>query len=65
MDTVDSVDYATYSLWTPNAEDGYEFSGWYQKTADIGVKAKVEKPVSYTHLDVYKRQVSLSAAREA
>ena len=43
MDTVDSVDYATYSLWTPNAEDGYEFSGWYQKTADIGVKAKVEK----------------------
>lgn len=43
MDTVDSVDYATYSLWTPNAEDGYEFSGWYQKIADIGVKAKVEK----------------------
>lgn len=43
MDTVDSVDYATYSLWTPNAEDGYEFSGWYQKVADIGVKAKVEK----------------------
>lgn len=43
IDTVDSVDYATYSLWTPNAEDGYEFSGWYQKTADIGVKAKVEK----------------------
>lgn len=43
MDTVDSVDYATYSLWTPNAEDGYEFSGWYQKAADIGVKAKVEK----------------------
>lgn len=43
MDTVDSVDYATYSLWTPNAEDGYEFSGWYQKPADIGVKAKVEK----------------------
>ena len=43
MDTVDSVDYATYSLWTPNAEDGYEFSGWYQKTADIGVTAKVEK----------------------
>ena len=43
MDTVDSVDYATYSLWTPNAEDGYEFSGWYQNTADIGVKAKVEK----------------------
>ena len=43
MDTVDSVDYATYSLWTPNAEDGYEFSGWYQKTADIGVKDKVEK----------------------
>lgn len=43
MDTVDSVDYATYSLWTPNAEDGYEFSGWYQKTSDIGVKAKVEK----------------------
>lgn len=42
-DTVDSVDYATYSLWTPNAEDGYEFSGWYQKPADIGVKAKVEK----------------------
>lgn len=39
MDTVDSVDYATYSLWTPNAEDGYEFSGWYQKPADIGVKA--------------------------
>lgn len=43
MDTVDSVDYATYSLWTPNAEDGYEFSGWYQKPADIGVTAKVEK----------------------
>lgn len=43
MDTVDSVDYATYSLWTPNAEDGYEFSGWYQKPADIGVEAKVEK----------------------
>lgn len=43
MDAVDSVDYATYSLWTPNAEDGYEFSGWYQKAADIGVKAKVEK----------------------
>lgn len=43
IDTVDSVDYATYSLWTPNAEDGYEFSGWYQKPADIGVKAKVEK----------------------
>lgn len=43
MDTVDSVDYATYSLWTPNAEDGYEFSGWYQEPADIGVKAKVEK----------------------
>lgn len=43
MDTVDSVDYATYSLWTPNAEDGYEFSGWYQKPADIGVKARVEK----------------------
>ena len=43
MDTVDSVDYATYSLWTPNAEDGYEFSGWYQKPADIGVQAKVEK----------------------
>lgn len=43
MDTVDSVDYATYSLWTPNAEDGYEFSGWYQKAADIGVKDKVEK----------------------
>ena len=43
MDTVVSVDYATYSLWTPNAEDGYEFSGWYQKIADIGVKAKVEK----------------------
>ena len=43
MDTVDSVDYAIYSLWTPNAEDGYEFSGWYQKPADIGVKAKVEK----------------------
>ena len=43
MDTVDSVDYATYSLWTPNAEDGYEFSGWYQKATDIGVKAKVEK----------------------
>lgn len=43
MDTVDSVDYATYSLWTPNAEDGYEFSGWYQKIADIGVKDKVEK----------------------
>ena len=43
MDTVDSVDYATYSLWTPNAEDGYEFSGWYQKTSDIGVTAKVEK----------------------
>lgn len=43
MDTVDSVDYATYSLWTPNEEDGYEFSGWYQKPADIGVKAKVEK----------------------
>lgn len=43
MDTVDSVDYATYILWTPNAEDGYEFSGWYQKTADIGVKAKVEQ----------------------
>lgn len=43
MDTVDSVDYATYSLWTPNAKDGYEFSGWYQKPADIGVKAKVEK----------------------
>lgn len=43
MDTVDSVDYATYSLWTPNAEDGYEFSGWYQKADDIGVKAKVEK----------------------
>ena len=43
MDTVDSVDYATYILWTPNAEDGYEFSGWYQKAADIGVKAKVEK----------------------
>lgn len=43
MDTVDSVDYATYSLWTPNAEDGYEFSGWYQKPADIGVKPKVEK----------------------
>lgn len=43
MDTVDSVDYATYSLRTPNAEDGYEFSGWYQKPADIGVKAKVEK----------------------
>lgn len=43
MDTVDSVDYATYSLWTPNAEDGYEFSGWYQNAADIGVKAKVEK----------------------
>lgn len=43
MDTVDSVDYATYSLWTPNAEDGYEFSGWYLKPADIGVKAKVEK----------------------
>ena len=43
MDTVDSVDYATYSLWTPNAEDGYEFSGWYQKPDDIGVKAKVEK----------------------
>lgn len=43
MDTVDSVDYATYSLWTPKAEDGYEFSGWYQKPADIGVKAKVEK----------------------
>ena len=43
MHKVDSVDYATYSLWTPNAEDGYEFSGWYQKTADIGVKAKVEK----------------------
>jgi len=43
MDTVDSVDYATYSLWTPDAEDGYEFSGWYQKTDDIGVKAKVEK----------------------
>ena len=43
MDTVDSVDYATYSLWTPNAEDGYEFSGWYQKAADIGVEAKVEK----------------------
>ena len=43
MDTVDSVDYATYSLWTPDAKDGYEFSGWYQRTADIGVKAKVEK----------------------
>ena len=43
MDTVDSVDYATYILRTPNAEDGYEFSGWYQKAADIGVKAKVEK----------------------
>ena len=43
MDTVDSVDYAIYILWTPNAEDGYEFSGWYQKPADIGVKAKVEK----------------------
>ena len=43
MDTVDSVDYATYILRTPNAEDGYEFSGWYQKPADIGVKAKVEK----------------------
>ena len=43
METVDSVDYATHSLWTPDAEDGYEFSGWYQKTADIGVKAKVEK----------------------
>ena len=43
MDTVDSVDYATHILWTPNAEDGYEFSGWYQKPADIGVKAKVEK----------------------
>ncbi len=43
MDTVDSVDYATCILWTPNAEDGYEFSGWYQKAADIGVKAKVEK----------------------
>lgn len=43
MDTVDSVDYATYSLWTPNAEDGYEFSGWYQNAADIGVNAKVEK----------------------
>lgn len=43
MDTVDSVDYAIYILWTPNAEDGYEFSGWYQKAADIGVKAKVEK----------------------
>lgn len=43
MDTVDSVDYATYSLWTPNAEDGYEFSGWYQKTAEIGVKGKVEQ----------------------
>lgn len=43
MDTVDSVDYATYSLWTPNAEDGYEFSGWYQKATDIGVKDKVEK----------------------
>ena len=43
MDTVDSVDYANYILWTPNAEDGYEFSGWYQKTSDIGVKAKVEQ----------------------
>lgn len=36
MDTVDSVDYATYSLWTPNAEDGYEFSGWYEAKKDIG-----------------------------
>lgn len=67
MDTVDSVDYATYSLWTPNAEDGYEFSGWYQKAADIGVKAKVEKlymakewklygkftPIAYTIQYVY------------
>ena len=43
MDTVDSVDYAAYILWTPNAEDGYEFSGWYQKTAEIGVKSKVEQ----------------------
>lgn len=43
MDIVFSVYYATYSLWTPNAEYGYEFSGWYQKPADIGVKAKVEK----------------------
>lgn len=42
-ETVDSVDYATHILWTPDAEDGYEFSGWYQKAADIGVKAKVEK----------------------
>lgn len=67
MDTVDSVDYATYSLWTPNAEDGYEFSGWYQKAADIGVKAKVEQlymakewklygkftPIAYTIQYVY------------
>ena len=43
METVDSVDYATHILWTPDAKNGYEFSGWYQKIADIGVKAKVEK----------------------
>ena len=43
METVDSVDYATHSLWTPDAKNGYKFSGWYQKADDIGVKAKVEK----------------------
>ena len=75
MDTVDSVDYATYSLWTPNAEDGYEFSGWYQKPADIGVKAKVEKlymakewklygkftPIEYTIQYVYNDGKATSA----
>ena len=43
METVDSVDYATHSLWTPDAKNGYKFSGWYQKADDIGVKAKVEQ----------------------
>ena len=68
MDTVDSVDYAAYSLWNPDAKNGYEFSGWYQKPAEIGVKGKVEKlymakewklygkftPIEYTIQYVYR-----------
>ena len=68
METVDSVDYAAYILWTPDAKNGYEFSGWYQKIADIGVKAEVKQlytakewklygkftPIEYTIQYVYR-----------
>ena len=44
--------YATHKLWEPE-KTGYEFTGWYEKASEIGVKGKVRSLSSAKKWELY------------